>query len=538
VSDEPTPSHAIATRVASVVLELLGWALLLMSVRKLAYGAYAPLVAYDDGVLLTDSMLVSMGEIPHRDFYTNYGPGIFLSIAAIWKLVGVSALAARGFGCLLHLTIAVLSGILAGRMTGRRFSALACGLVAIWLSSLVPSPVAWLAALALALVQVWSLCRAVDEPSPARWMISGALLGATSWYRPDLAACLGVSLLAIGTAALIGNAGGIRQRRREVRSWAAFGLLGVIATVLPVWGALSWLAGMQPISDIFLEQLRIQPARVLPLPTLFALVRVEEFPFPFPAFLAGTHAGSVIFASAGPLLALLMVVAGRRLGVTSRSAPALVGALAIAVLPPMMGRSDPDHCVYAVTPSIVLFAASAHALGSVGTAGSLLASLLAGCLFLPARDLKPRTHRGLQIPTSAFPRYGGIAETDPAVLAVTQFLDARTAPDEPIFVGLDDHRRTILNHLLLYFLVGRRGGTRYMQFDPNLTNREDIQATMIRDLQSRQVNWVVLDSGWARVVEPNESSRPGSQLLDRYLGEHFEPVARFGRFEVRRRVPS
>jgi hypothetical protein len=105
-------------------------------------------------------------------------------------------------------------------------------------------------------------------------------------------------------------------------------------------------------------------------------------------------------------------------------------------------------------------------------------------------------------------------------------------------VGLDDHRRTILNHLLLYFLVGRRGGTRYMQFDPNLTNREDIQATMIRDLQSRQVNWVVLDSGWARVVEPNESSRPGSQLLDRYLGEHFEPVARFGRFEVRRRVPS
>jgi hypothetical protein len=35
------------------------------------YGAYLPLVPYDDGVLLTDSMLVSMGKVPYRDFYTN-----------------------------------------------------------------------------------------------------------------------------------------------------------------------------------------------------------------------------------------------------------------------------------------------------------------------------------------------------------------------------------------------------------------------------------------------------------------------------------
>jgi hypothetical protein len=202
----------------------------------------------------------------------------------------------------------------------------------------------------------------------------------------------------------------------------------------------------------------------------------------------------------------------------------------------MMGRSDREHGVFAVTPSIILFAASAHALASVAPVGSLLASFVVGCLFFPARDLKPAVPRWLQISTRGFPRYGGIAENDPAVLAVARFLEGKTAPDEPIFVGLSDHRRMLLNHVLLYFVVGRRGGTRYMQFDPNLTSREDVQTTMIRELQSRQVNWVVLYSGWAEVTEPNESSRPGSDVLDLYLMEHFEPVARFGYFEVRRRA--
>jgi hypothetical protein len=167
---------------------------------------------------------------------------------------------------------------------------------------------------------------------------------------------------------------------------------------------------------------------------------------------------------------------------------------------------------------------------------SLLASVLIACLFFPARDLRPRLPRPFYISTRDFPRYGGIPETDLGVLAVTQFLQKNTTPDERIFVGLNDHRRTLMSHLVLYFLVGRRGGTRYMQFDPNLTTREDVQATMIQELQSRRVNWVVLYTGFTR-IEPNESSRLGSALLDEHLRERFEPVARFGPFEVRRRAP-
>ena len=490
---------------------------------------------YDDGVLLTDSMLVSMGKVPYRDFYTNYGPGIFLTIAATWKVVGVTALSARALGCLLQLVIAVLSGLIAGRVTGHRFCALAAGLVAAWLSALVPSPYAWLAALALALVLAWSLGRAVDGPSRPRWMLSGALLGAMSWFRPDLAVYATLGFAVVGAAALVRSSARLGSRRREVRGWATAGLVGVLATALPPWGMLLWLSGGQPIHDVFLEQLRIRSARFLPLPPLFVPVEVPGLSLPLPAFLADTHSGAVVLALAGPLLAGVMAVAGKRMGVASRSAAALVGGLAIAVLPQMMGRSDREHCILSVTPSIILFAASVRAVAGVAPVGSLLATALAGCLFYPARDLKPVVPRWLQVSTAAFPRYGGIPETDPALLAVARFLDDRVTSGEPIFVGLSDHRRTLLNHLLLYFVVGRAGGTRYMQFDPNLTNREDVQATMVRDLESRRVTWVVLWSGEAGRVEPNDSSRPGSDLLDQYIRETFQPVAVFGHFEVRRR---
>jgi hypothetical protein len=450
----------------------------------------------------------------------------------MWKVVGVTALSARALGCLLQVVIALLSGLIAGRVPGHRFSAFAAGLVASWLSALVPSPYAWLAALALALVLAWSLSRAVDGPSRARWMLCGALLGATSWFRPDLAVYATLSFAVVGAAALVQSSARLGLRRREVRSWAIAGLLGVLATALPPWGMLLWLCGGQPIHDVLLEQLRIRPARLLPLPPLFVPVEVPSLSFPLPAFLADIHSAAAVLTLAGPLLAGVLAVAGKRVGVASRSACALVGGLAIAVLPQMLGRSDREHCILSATPSIILFAAAVRAVAGAPV-GSLLATAVAGCLFYPARDLKSVVPRWLQVWTAAFPRYGGIPETDPALLAVARFLDDRVPSGEPIFVGLSDHRRTILNHLLLYFVVGRAGGTRHMPFDPNLTSREDVQARIVRDLESRRAIWV-LWSGEAGRVEPNDSPHPGSNLLDQYIKETFQPVAVFGHFDVRR----
>jgi hypothetical protein len=92
----------------------------------------------------------------------------------------------------------------------------------------------------------------------------------------------------------------------------------------------------------------------------------------------------------------------------------------------------------------------------------------------------------------------------------------------------------LINNLLLYFLAERRGATRYLQFDPNLVNRDDVQQEMIEEIERHHVRWVVR-AALPQPFEPNESSREGSDRLDRYLLARFTRVIATGDFEVRRR---
>src|SRR5438105_15698246 len=70
---------------------------------------------YDEGLLLTNAHLILRGQVPYRDFYSNYPPGIFLIIAALWKVFGVRAIVVRLLGLAIHLAIALLAARLAGR---------------------------------------------------------------------------------------------------------------------------------------------------------------------------------------------------------------------------------------------------------------------------------------------------------------------------------------------------------------------------------------------------------------------------------------
>jgi hypothetical protein len=519
--------------IALAACEILGAFLLVMSVRKLCYALHRPVVSYDEGILLTDSMLVSMGQVPYRDFYTNYGPGIFVAIATIWKVVGVSAFAPRVLGCLLQVSIAVLCGGLTGRMTGRRFSLLAAGLVAAWLSPLDPPlPYAWFPALAMSLACVWALSTAVDGGGTRAWVAAGGLLGMTSWFRPELAVSLALALAAIGVATF---AAGMSPWSAERRRGAGFLVLAAAATALPVWALMFALSGALPLQDLLIEQTRIRAARVLPFPPLLSLTVTEDLPYRLPALLADSYAAGVVLDLAAPAVGVLLAAFGARVGVARRSVPLLLAALAAAVLPQMLGRSDAVHCLFTVAPALALFAALCTLLAAATPARALLATAGAAALFLPCRDLHP-PEPGPSGSTRGFARYGGIPDRDPYRLKVLEILREQTVPNEPIFVGLLDHRRTLSNDVLLYFLAERPAGTRYLQFDPNLTNREDIQARMIQDLETRRVRWAVVSLQSVGDDEPNESSRLGSDALDLFLRRSFRVFAQTGPYLVLRRM--
>jgi hypothetical protein len=114
-----------------------------------------------------------------------------------------------------------------------------------------------------------------------------------------------------------------------------------------------------------------------------------------------------------------------------------------------------------------------------------------------------------------------------------RFVISSTREDERIFVGLTRHDKIFANDNLFYFATGRLPATRWHQFDPGLQTRADIQREIIAELQARNVRFVVLESHWDGVAEPNDSAKSsGVHLLDEYIRRSYIPVRTYGNVTV------
>jgi hypothetical protein len=114
-----------------------------------------------------------------------------------------------------------------------------------------------------------------------------------------------------------------------------------------------------------------------------------------------------------------------------------------------------------------------------------------------------------------------------------QYVRARSKPDDTIFVGLPHHDRIYVNNVAFYFVVNLRPATKWYHFDPGLQTSEATQKLIIEDLEHSRPKFVVLDSEWENIREPNASAiSSGIFLLDHYIALHYRKVAKFGTMTV------
>jgi hypothetical protein len=125
---------------------------------------------------------------------------------------------------------------------------------------------------------------------------------------------------------------------------------------------------------------------------------------------------------------------------------------------------------------------------------------------------------------------------DPDERSVARFVRARSAPDEPVYVGVADPDGLAIHHLRLSWLLGRPPGSRHYLPISELGNTAAARAGIVSDLTTRNVPWVVewrsterhperLDSGLTR------RERTVQEFIDRSYGV----VLTQGEFVVRRR---
>ncbi len=122
---------------------------------------------------------------------------------------------------------------------------------------------------------------------------------------------------------------------------------------------------------------------------------------------------------------------------------------------------------------------------------------------------------------------------EPDTSAVAAYLVQHGASGQRVYVGLGRHDKIFAANLALTFAAAVVTPTRWHDLHPGVQTRDDVQAQMIRELSARPLAYVVLDSEWDDVSEPNESARSsGTTALDDYLAAHFTPVFRAGSLTV------
>ncbi len=527
----------------------------------MALGMDRNLAVYDEGLILTGAMRVAAGDIPHRDFYANYGPGQFYAIAGLFKLFGEYAIAERAYDTLVRAGIVAMCYGLAAGVAARGIALAAAATVFLWLYAVgyygyTLLPVTLLSLAAAAIVQP-SLARARSAPSLAA---AGACVGLAALIRYDAGFMLFVALAAVLALSAALRSGPARPAARDAAAMLVPYVLGTSAVFL---GAAACYLAVAPlgafIHDIFIFSVpNYARTRSMPFPSLRATISsIDNVSVYLPIVLCALAAWSLGADRSG--MARRARDANASDGVEARRdwLVATFALITAAFYLKGLVRPHPVHLIASIVASIILLAVMAVRAWRQGSAWRVAVAILgvlamASATFAAVTTFAERNEQRATVLDKVRAvmhapagRQGSWCSTPPELARIkcllldldreqaAQFVAQNTRPDERIFVGLTRHDKIFVNDVAMYFAAGRMPATRWHHFDPGLQTSERIQRAIIAELEAGGVRYVILESTWDLVPEPNESAdSSGVHLLDQYLLDHYGLVRTFGEIFV------
>ena len=495
----------------------------------------APGPPMEEGFMLVFPEQVLHGAIPNRDFLHLYGPGSLWVLAAVFKALGTSMWTERAVGLAQQLAL-VVGVYTITRPWGRR---VAVGGAAITAVIILPpaglTAMAWVGGAAFGL---WAMIAALR----GRTLLAGLLAGAALLYRPDL-----VMAIVLGLAAMWG----VLEARQRKRLLAGAGLgLSPFLVQVALAGPGHALFGMV-IQPVF----QLRSGRRLPLPPSLSqfdgfLQRAGElnalgWPISWPPRPAQLTLWLALLVGSAVLLATVGWSVRRQNPASATGRALLVmGAFSIGLLPQALQRPDSTHLAWvgAVPFGLLPVAVSellktlrpglrypTRLLIAAATPSILLLALVPHFTFGPYADVALQTfdrHREVYVMhNDGRSFYYGRHDAADAVNAMLPVVDEIAEPGDKLFVGTGDLRKTPYSEAFLYYLLPRtRPGTRYIEMDPAVANREN--SGLADDLASSDI--VILSSIRDDWNEPNASLDVGSSQATKVLDSRFCKVGSWG----------
>jgi len=508
---------------------------------------------YDEGLVLAAAMRVGAGQIPPRDFYANYGPGQFYVLAGLFRAFGTSIFIERLYDLLVRALAVSAVFAITSFYCRQWIASCAAAVAAMWFVAVRVTPAAAVVPVSLLAMLSSSLLPAVflRGVSVKRIFLAGLLAGLAAVFRYDVGvALLGVHICILAIATRF-RSEGFLAGLRPILSTCCFYLLGFAAITAPPFLYYLSVAPLSPlIHDVLVYPFKYYPhARRLPLstnlgvylPLLVALLSL---------YIVLAHREKILRASPNgqddfnhpewrpfvftfAFLTAMMYLKGYvRISPVQMYLPSICSLPLIGVL--FQRRLSFSRSIrFSITGLACLFFFIA-----IGSSWRETKHLYAQKLSVVASLLSSVTPSGIDAPSTwcktESPLTKGMCfypEQDR--IQTIEFIAARTAASQKLFVGVPRHDKIYANDNLIYFATQRLPATKWSHFDPDLQNSSGIQAQMVDELERNTPPYIVLDSEFERFHEPNDSSKStGVTLLDDYIHSRYQPVATFGFLSV------
>jgi hypothetical protein len=493
----------------------------------------------EEGFMLVFPERVLAGDVPNKDFLHLYGPGSLWTIAAFFKVFGISLWTERLVG-VLQLVGLVGAVTYAGHRWGRLAAAVGGTTTAVVLIPPIGvTALAWVGGLALGLWAVLVAVRSLEAGgSRLRGLtVAGLLAGAALLFRPDLVVAIGLPFGVLFLWAL--DRGG---RRRL--------LLATLAGCSPYLVHLA-LAGPANVIDGMLVEpiVDLRPGRRLPFPPptdeltsfLNRAYALHDFPYPLPALTQPLQVFSWFVVLVLACVALLAIAAwSMRTSSPNRWWLLALALFSTGLLPQAVQRADTAHLTWVSCVPLGLlpaFIAEAARLRGTGDRWRRVAMLAPFALLLIFPHYTYRWYADRVVQSAGIDRdvaliehrgrsfYYGRQSVADAAEQLLDDVDRVSKPGERLIVGTRDLRKTPYSEAHLYFLLPQlTPGTRYIELDPGVANAED---SGLAD-ELREADVVILSSVYDDWDAPNASRELGSDEPNQVVDEEFCLVGTYG----------
>lgn len=516
-----------------------------------AAGVYQRLNIYDEGAVVYGAARILNGDIPYRDFWTLYAPGIYYVQAGLFRLFGCSMVTERVLSSIFLAASALFVYLITTQYTSRIYALLAWFLC---LSANVywdfGSPGA--ASICFCLLATLLLLEFLARPNKSYIFLCGFITGVAVLFRQDFGIyTLVAQVLTILSVFFLSHPlrkDGLKMSTGKVVRYVPLYLLGIFVVVTP---AVIYFAVRVPHVDLYYAFIVFprdvySKVRSLPYPALFPNAGKA-----FSSLSSLVQFGRALYYSFlyyFPIAIYLLVILALLLNMRKaedkkhRSLGILLILLqGLLFLNVARIRSDKVHALPMFTFAAILFASL---LSSIPNAKICRYIRTVAIVLVLSATIEPVAKKIITLNESlilsrkysfTLPRARHIYCKYESYQDAVEYIQDKVPPNERIFVGNYRHDRIFASDIIFYFLANRHSSTKYHELDPGVATTARVQQSIIQDLDKYRVRFIVLRD-W-NINEPNESSMDGGvTILDDFIRSNFVLDRRFEGYDVWKRI--